>query len=413
MSSSFTGFAVFDLETTGLSVSRHHRVIEIGVVRLDEDLDIVEQWETLINPERDIGASDIHGLTATDLRSAPTFGELIADIWHRFEGTVPVAHNFSFDRQFILSEFSRAGIELDGFDGLCTMRLASDCELCLGARRLPDICRALSIPILDCHSAGNDARMCAEILKHCAKLLDLRASARPVSCPTLWKRQATPLGITRHKAREPPIASPLQIVSRRLTAQQLDDAADHQDLDEYLLVLDRVLEDRIVDPVEAESLLAYAANCGISAQRLDRLHECYLAEIIALALADGIVTEDEQRDLYRVAALLGIPSEKVTSMLKAPSEKGQQRMENLAGQTVCFTGEFNCLFNGAKITREFAENMAEAAGLAVAPRITKKVDILVVADPHTSSGKAKKAREYGIRIIAERPFWQKLGVAAE
>ena len=64
-------------------------------------------------------------------------------------------------------------------------------------------------------------------------------------------------------------------------------------------------------------------------------------------------------------------------------------------------------------TRDVAEAMAEAAGLIIAPRVTKKVDILVVADPDTASGKAKKAREYGIRIIAERPFWQKIGVAVD
>jgi DNA polymerase-3 subunit epsilon len=51
--------------------------------------------------------------------------------------------------------------------------------------------------------------------------------------------------------------------------------------------------------------------------------------------------------------------------------------------------------------------MAATAGLRIAPRVTKSVDILVVADPDTLSGKAKKARDYGVRIIAERPFWQK------
>jgi DNA polymerase-3 subunit epsilon len=43
--------------------------------------------------------------------------------------------------------------------------------------------------------------------------------------------------------------------------------------------------------------------------------------------------------------------------------------------------------------------------MVVVPRVTKKLDMLVLADPDSLSGKAKKAREYGIRIVAESAFW--------
>ena len=67
----------------------------------------------------------------------------------------------------------------------------------------------------------------------------------------------------------------------------------------------------------------------------------------------------------------------------------------------------------APIERAQAERLATEAGLAVAPRVTKSLDILVVADPHTLSGKAKKAREYGTRIMAEMAFWSAIGVAVD
>jgi DNA polymerase-3 subunit epsilon len=54
-----------------------------------------------------------------------------------------------------------------------------------------------------------------------------------------------------------------------------------------------------------------------------------------------------------------------------------------------------------------------AAGLEVADSVTKKLDILVVADPHTQSGKARKARQYGTRIVHEPVFWQMLGVTVK
>jgi len=68
---------------------------------------------------------------------------------------------------------------------------------------------------------------------------------------------------------------------------------------------------------------------------------------------------------------------------------------------------------GERITRELAEKLAADAGLEVRQNVTKKLDVLVVADPDTQSGKAGKAREYGIRIIAEHAFWATLGIQTE
>jgi DNA polymerase III subunit epsilon len=49
-------------------------------------------------------------------------------------------------------------------------------------------------------------------------------------------------------------------------------------------------------------------------------------------------------------------------------------------------------------------------GLIVVPSVTKKLDLFVVADPNTQSGKAKKARQYGIRVIHEPTLWRLLGI---
>ena len=64
-------------------------------------------------------------------------------------------------------------------------------------------------------------------------------------------------------------------------------------------------------------------------------------------------------------------------------------------------------------TREIAEQLAIRAGFQVATTVTKKLDILVVADPDTQSGKAKKARLYGIRVVHEPVFWSAIGIDAQ
>lgn len=38
--------------------------------------------------------------------------------------------------------------------------------------------------------------------------------------------------------------------------------------------------------------------------------------------------------------------------------------------------------------------------------ITKKVKLLVAADPDSLSGKARKARDYGIVIVDEHAMWE-------
>ena len=68
---------------------------------------------------------------------------------------------------------------------------------------------------------------------------------------------------------------------------------------------------------------------------------------------------------------------------------------------------------GERVTRELAEKLAGEAGLVVQATVTKRLDFLVVADPDTQSGKAKKARQYGVRIMAEVAFWRALGLPME
>jgi len=412
-STTFTGFAVFDLETTGFSPAKHHRIIELGIVRLDENLEVVETWETLINPDRDIGATDIHGLTAADLRDAPSFADLQADIWHRFEGAIPVAHNFSFDRSFLLAEFMRTGIDIGQFDGLCTMQLANQLKLAPGVRRLVDLCSALKLELSKAHSAGNDATMCANLLKCMAQQIELACLKQPVSCRTLWKRQATPLGITRQKAREMAINSPLQNLSKRIGQLTNDTAVDDTAIDEYLNLLDWMLEDRQIDESEAEELAEFARENGFTAADLEKVHYRFLSSMVALVLSDGIVTEDERRDLNRVAGLLGIDRSEVDRLLLENPEYEQFSSEDLSGQSVCFTGALRCCIDGERMDKKKAEALADYAGLIPKNSVTKSLDLLVVVDPDSLSGKAKKARQYGTRILTERVFWQKLGIQAD
>ena len=70
--------AVVDLETTGFR-PQSDRIVEVAVVTLSlSDLSICDEFDTLLNPERDIGAQHIHGISPDMVVGAPTFREVAA-----------------------------------------------------------------------------------------------------------------------------------------------------------------------------------------------------------------------------------------------------------------------------------------------------------------------------------------------
>jgi DNA polymerase-3 subunit epsilon len=144
-------------------------------------------------------------------------------------------------------------------------------------------------------------------------------------------------------------------------------------------------------------------------------HQAFFWAVARQAKADGVISDLERRDLVTLCELLGVEPETMAALLRDPSERraepaGEDLPSVLAGKSVCFTGELLGKLGGERVTREMAEEAARRAGMVIKPSVTKSLDILVVADPDTQSGKAKKAREYGTRIMAEAVFWTAVGL---
>src|SRR5687767_14378622 len=89
--------AVVDLETTGISPHLYDRVMEVAVVRLrpatSDGWRIDDEFVTLVNPGRDVGPIAVHGLSASEVSSAPAFADVAGDIAAQLEGAVVAGHN--------------------------------------------------------------------------------------------------------------------------------------------------------------------------------------------------------------------------------------------------------------------------------------------------------------------------------
>jgi DNA polymerase-3 subunit epsilon len=413
-------FAVIDVETTGLYPYRHDRIVEVAAVMMGPDGIVLREFTSLVNPERDIGPTSIHGLVASDVAAAPRFGDIAGRLLETVDGCVALAgHNIRFDRSFLAVEFSRMGHAFPDGPLLCTLELA-------GGGSLSSCCGDYGIPCSGgVHTALHDARVTAQLLA--AILEDAPHKAReisqmlPIAWPCVAKSSVPPL--TRDAAllrkSEPPTY--LQRLLARTRNAFLPDT-DESDEIAYIALIDRALEDRRVDESEGEALYEMAVRWGIDGTRAREIHRRYLDHLVATALADGIITSAERRDLSLVASLLGVEQRHLDQMLEGASQKLsdlafppqpsglEADRGRLTDKRVCFTGESQCCHQGMAITREMAAELATRYGLTVVDSVTKKLDLLIVSDPNTQAGKAKKARQYGIRIMHERVFWKELGI---
>jgi DNA polymerase-3 subunit epsilon len=424
-----TPFAVIDVETTGFSPRLHDRVVELAVLRLGPDGALEDEYATLLNPGRDVGATHVHGVTGADVRDAPSFAEVVGDVAIRLHGAVLVGHNVRFDLGFLTAECGRAGFALPPMPALCTLRLAYLLAPGLASRKLTDCCRSAGIALDATHSALGDARATARLL---VAYLDAGRAAgmqslaelgcRPLTVPDARWCGVAPSGRCLQRAQAARVRREQGAYLARLVDRLDTVAVGSAEVAAYLDLLDRALEDRRVSDAEAGVLLATAREWGLSRDQVTQAHEEYLQALVTAARADGVVSPAERHDLEQVCALLGLPPTLLGSQLagQPPAPTGEAAgpattttAKQLAGQTVCFTGSLSGRLHGAPISRAQAEQLATAAGLVVAPRVTKDLDLLVVADPDSLSAKARKAREYGTRIMAEAVFWQAIGVAVE
>ena len=423
-------FAVLDVETTGLFPGGHDRIVEIAVIKTTGAGEILDEYATLVNPRRDLGPVAIHGIHATDVISAPPFDDIAGDVTDRVSGSVLAGHNVLFDISFLAAELARLGVELPTLATVCTLALSCRVSLPAPNRRLASCCQALGIPLHQWHSALDDARATAELLSALMRIVGWKmmrdlgcegGTLTPGSFPHLRRSGVTftrPAAAIARQEQENYLSA---LVARMPLSSSAGASAKGQAVLAYLDLLDRALEDRYITPAEAESLVALAGDWGMSPDDVKEAHAQYLQALADAAMADQVLSSAEREDLVAVTKWLGLDSGDLDHALsRAQSEIAQDGIKgvgredaDLAGKTICFTGEMRCTIRGEPISREMAQYFARRAGLVVKSGVSKKLDLLVSADPLSLSGKATKARQYGTCVVAEAVFWQMIGLAVD
>ncbi|HMG71847.1 MAG TPA: 3'-5' exonuclease [Gemmatimonadaceae bacterium] len=158
-------YVVVDTETTGGRSLLGDRITEFAAVVVKGG-EIVEVYETLVNPQRSIPpfVTQLTNITWDMVRNAPTFDRIAPEVMRVLEGNVFVAHNATFDWRFITTEVSRStGRQLRG-RRLCTVRIARKVLPQLSRRSLDYVARYYGVEIRNRHRAGGDALATAKCL---------------------------------------------------------------------------------------------------------------------------------------------------------------------------------------------------------------------------------------------------------
>ncbi|MYL55168.1 ATP-dependent DNA helicase DinG [Pontibacillus yanchengensis] len=158
-------YVVVDLETTGHTPKKGDKIIEIGMVTIEDGV-ITDQYKSFVNPEQPIPTfiTQLTGITDDDVVDAPLFDELVDDIVMRCEGAYFVAHHVQFDLGFLnyaLEEAHGSPLKVPVLD---TVELARIFMPQAPGFKLSQLSEFFKVQHEDPHRALADAYVTSEIL---------------------------------------------------------------------------------------------------------------------------------------------------------------------------------------------------------------------------------------------------------
>lgn len=157
-------YAILDIETTGGKYNEEG-ITEIAIYKFDGE-NIVDQFITLVNPEKEIQAFVVNltGINNQMLKNAPKFHEVAKRIIEITENCTIVAHNTTFDYRILRTEYDRLGYEYKR-NTLCTVELSRKLIPDQKSYSLGKLCKAIGIPMTDRHRANGDALATVQLFK--------------------------------------------------------------------------------------------------------------------------------------------------------------------------------------------------------------------------------------------------------
>ena len=151
-------FVVFDIETTGFSIN-YNEIIEIGAVKIYKGMP-VDEFSAFVKPKDIISKviTDLTGITNDDVVDAETIEEVLPKFVEFIKGSILVAHNATFDTEFIYHNMKKLGLFEKRYPCIDTLQLAKAMYSQILKRfNLKDVAKGLKVEVEEQHRALSDS----------------------------------------------------------------------------------------------------------------------------------------------------------------------------------------------------------------------------------------------------------------
>ena len=171
-----TTYCVLDLETTGLSF-RTEKITEIGIMKVNEKGEVIDEFECFVNPEKPIPQRVVEVTNITDdmVKDAETIDKVLPKVLEFVGDSVIVAHNADFDVGFLKYNAKQLGLSLDN-TYLDTLRLAKDLFPDFKKYKLGIIAEKLGIEVIVAHRALDDVDTTVKVFRVMLDMLDKKGA---------------------------------------------------------------------------------------------------------------------------------------------------------------------------------------------------------------------------------------------
>lgn len=303
-----TPIAVLDFETTGLAAGPD-RVVEVSVVRIDPGKDPVIVLDTLVNPDRPMAATEIHGITDKDVADAPRFLEIGGDFIRSISGCVVASYNIYFDINFLTYELFK--IRINSIPPhLCLMYMRP--LLNLGKRcSLSQACTSFDISLPATHLAAADAYASAVLWKKYFQIIEEQKlqtfqdllgrkpykflqsfKYEPLRSSAVNEMPSSPLMKSRGFKPKipgwPPVGAGTSPLSR------------HDALHQYWDEITTVLADLEVTRGEVTTLERKKKQLELTVEEVRGIHARAFANLLTQCVEDRVINTDEKKQLHRL-----------------------------------------------------------------------------------------------------------------
>ncbi len=158
---------VLDTETTGLNHEDGDRIVEIGIVELENHLQTGDYFHYFLNPERDSDkrAEEVHGLSREFLNEKPKFSDIADEFIDYISDSKIIIHNAAFDVGFINAELTRCNMKKLNNDKIIDTLILAKKKFLGQSVSLDSLCRKYNIDLTgrEIHGAIKDAKLLASV----------------------------------------------------------------------------------------------------------------------------------------------------------------------------------------------------------------------------------------------------------